>query len=409
MQVRKHEDWLKSYMGYVRDTESPSVYHVWTGLSCISAVLGKKVKLQSGRLNIFPNLYVVLVGTPGLRKSQAIRYGSNLIKPLEIPISADSTTREMLIKDLAASTDIAVSPEGEDFPHSSLTILSNEFESFLGQKSDNAKMLVLLTDLFDYEGLWSYRTKNAGVFSVADPCLNILAATTPSSISDSLPIGAIGGGLTSRMIFAYARKNKARKAIPEDPPAELVESLIHDLSSIGKIVGTYHYSAEARSKFIDWYESYNSNNNVCKDILFAGWYTRYHLFVQKIAILCAASESSDLILHWRHFQRAIGYLVPIEEGMSGAFSSVGRSDVGPEVDLVMNYVESKRWVTETELRKLTLRDIDEKKFINVISTVLKACHILRCYEGPNDVKTTWFVWAGFVDEWKKAGGKVRVR
>jgi len=49
------------------------------------------------------------------------------------------------------------------FRHSSLSIISKEVWSFIGQKKDNTKMIVFLTDMFDCAEMpTKYRTKNSG-------------------------------------------------------------------------------------------------------------------------------------------------------------------------------------------------------------------------------------------------------
>jgi len=68
-------------------------------------------------------------------------------------------------------------------------------------------MLVLLTDLFDCEELpWKYRTKHSGSNVIPSVFLNLVAATTPDALASALPSTAIGGGLTSRIMFIWADK-----------------------------------------------------------------------------------------------------------------------------------------------------------------------------------------------------------
>ena len=150
---RKLDDWIETYFQYTEETESPKIYHRWVALSVIASVLRKKVWLNFGRLRIYPNLYVVLVSEPGVsRKSQAISYGLKLLNGVpDVVTSADSITREALLEDLQKCEIETQLPNGEEFSHCSLSVISREFESFLGQKKENTKMVVLLTDLFDCE------------------------------------------------------------------------------------------------------------------------------------------------------------------------------------------------------------------------------------------------------------------
>ena len=149
--MRNLTNWIDAYCEYTADTESHPLFNRWVACSVISAALRKKVKFELGRIKIYPNLYVVLVAEPGVaRKSQAISYGKGVMKGIsEINIASDAVTREALLEECAGAVTDDILPSGQILRHSSLTICSTEFETFLGQKNDTKKMLVLLTEFFD--------------------------------------------------------------------------------------------------------------------------------------------------------------------------------------------------------------------------------------------------------------------
>jgi hypothetical protein len=162
---KRLDDWIESYVKYNEETESATVYHRWTALSVIAAALRKKVHLSLGRINVYPNLYVVFVGEPGgPRKSQAITFGTKRLEKLvDVVVCADAITPQAMIQDLEEAVREQQMPDGSGFKHSSLTVTSKEFETFMGQKTENAKMIIALTDLFDAQEIpWKYRTKNCG-------------------------------------------------------------------------------------------------------------------------------------------------------------------------------------------------------------------------------------------------------
>lgn len=148
--MRKLVDWIDTYLEYTYNTESATIYHKYTGLSVISACLRKKVWLSIGRINIYSNMYVLLIGPPGgPRKSEAIASGLKFLHEIpDIRLSADAITPEALIQDLESSAVTEPLPDGSEFEHASLTVVSREFESFIGQKGENKKMIITLTDLF---------------------------------------------------------------------------------------------------------------------------------------------------------------------------------------------------------------------------------------------------------------------
>jgi hypothetical protein len=68
MPQRELNHWVNSYLEYTDETESAKVFHKWTAHSIIAGVLRKKCKLALGRINVYPNMYIVLVAEPGVAR-----------------------------------------------------------------------------------------------------------------------------------------------------------------------------------------------------------------------------------------------------------------------------------------------------------------------------------------------------
>jgi len=393
---RQLANWLQTYIEYTKETESAPIFHKWVGISILAAALSKKVWLNLGRIKVFPNLYVVLVAEPGIaRKSQAITYGVEIMNEIDsIFMSADAITKEALLQDLECAK-ATFDDCGVNKGYCSLNIVSKEFESFLGQKKENTKMLVLLTDLFDaHEGPWRYRTKGSGDNVINNVFLNILAATTPGSLASSLPSVAIGGGLTSRILFIWSSGGHKKIAYPAFTQAmlDMRVKLVHDLSVLARTAGNYTFSTDARGRWEKWYKFYDerSPERICKDPAFHGWYSRKPTFILKIAMILTASKSNSMILEWKEIYAAVEIIVEAEELMGKTFSAIGRSDVAPDVDLVKTVINQHGSVSEKQLLQIVWRDVDSKKFDNVIDTILKSGEAKRSYTGPNGEKGIWY-------------------
>ena len=387
--MRVVKDWIEEYVHYNRDTESATIYHRWTAMSVIAAALRKKVHLSLGRINIYPNLYVVFVGEPGgPRKSQAITFGTKLLATVpEIIVCADAITPQAMIQDLEECTQDEPMPDGTVFKHSSLTVTSKEFETFMGQKSENAKMIIALTDLFDAQELpWRYRTKHSGSNVIPSVFLNILAATTPESLNSSFPSSAIGTGLTSRIMFVWADHKNKKVTFPVEKPEDIIlrDKLSKDLFRISRICGSYKYTADSAIKWDNWYQNYDERhpNRKCNDPSFNGWYERKPLYIQKISMIVAASKTDKMQVEWDHVQTAIRYIEEIEAPMINVFRAVGRSFIAADVELVCNIIKIKRTISERDLNSLIWRDVDSQKFDNVIQTAMKAGRVARIFAHP---------------------------
>ena len=387
MSRRQLENWIDGYLEYTSNTESATIFHKWTALSIIAAALRKKVYFNLGRIRVYPNLYVVLVAEPGaVRKTQAITYGRRIMSKVDsIITSADAVTMQALIQDIESAAQTEHMPDGSIMTHNSLTVISREFESFLGQKKENTGMLVLLTDLFDCEELpWKYRTKNSGSNSLSAVFLNLLAATTPGSLASSLPVSAIGGGLTTRIVFVFSSTKHKKVPFPESPSEVLELALIQDLEIISRISGTYEFSPSARANWEQWYMNYDELNpsRICQDRLFDGWYARKPMIMIKLAQILSASVSNSMSVEWPRFEEAESLLLDVESAMGKTFCEVGKRDIAEDVAEISSIVSKYGSIEEKHLLQLVWRDIDSDKFSNVIDTAIKTGSVIRVLNGP---------------------------
>ena len=387
--MRHLNNWVDAYCDYTHDTESHPMFNRWVAFSVISAALRKKVKFELGRIKIYPNLYVVLVAEPGVaRKSQAISYGKGIMKAIpDINVASDAVTREALLEECAQVATDSILPTGTILRHSSLTICSTEFETFLGQKNDNTKMLVLLTEFFDCgDEEFKYRTKTQGETVVPSVFLSILGATTPESLASSLPVIAIGGGLTSRILFIYARGKSKKVPIPViTPEMTRIKGLLEkDLFSISQIAGSYRFNKAAEQEWIKWYNALDieDTGRICPDPSFNGWYSRKHVFVCKMCqINAAATSGATLEITPEILYRSIQDVEDVEQSMGRVFSAIGRSNVTSEVDTVMALIKQHKTISEKQLLSIVWRDMDAMKFDNVIKTAIRTGKVKRTYVG----------------------------
>jgi hypothetical protein len=394
---RHLSNWLEAYQLLQENTEPAKLFDVWTGYSVIAAALRRKICLQLGRLVYYPNIYVVFVAEPGVaRKTQAIKYGASFLETIpEIKVSSDSATKEAMTDDIHDSGMNALQISGEELRHSSLNIISKEFESFLGQKKENTRMLTALTDLFDCPDTWSSRTRHSGSAIIIRPWLNLLAATTPDSLASSLPASAVGGGLTSRILFVWADKKKRSVAVPEMTEAEVIlkGQLEKDLYQISRMTGDYAMTGDCLKKWIEWYDSFDedeSGERICMDKSFSGWYSRKPTYILKVAMLRAAAESNELLLRWSHVEESLKEIIRVEHVMGNAFTAIGKSDISADVDNVLQIIRAHKWITEKKLMSSIWRDVDANKFENVIDTLLKTGKVRREFKGPKGEVGIWY-------------------
>lgn len=391
--MRKLENWLTSYLTYTENTESTQLFNRWVGISTVASALKKKVWLELGRLKVFANMYIVLVAEPGVaRKSQSISYATELLDQVPgIYTSADSITAQALIQDLEDSTTYDMLND-RMYRHSSLSVIAKEFETFLG--AGGQRMMVILTDLFDSgESPWKYRTKGLGTSIIPSVYLNILGATTPHSLTNCMSDIAIGGGLTSRILFVYSEKREKRVAYPswDDELAVTKQNLIDDLIRISELKGRFSFATEAREYWNDWYNAYDEtpSKRIESRSEFSGWYSRKPLQIQKVSMVLSACRGNSMTVESCDIINAVTFVEELEHGMGKIYGK--RAEIeSPAIDMLYHYVKEYKAIAEKHLMHLVWRDMDEEEFDARMNVLLYKGLVERKFKSPIGETAIWY-------------------
>ena len=117
-------DFLSMYLEYTSGTECPVLFNRWSAIAGIGAFLGRGYSLLHGHFPINPNIYCMLMGTPGTRKSTSIKLIKNLLtKAGYETVAADKTSKEKFLVDLAGEENFGRRSIGDDrYSSPSITI-----------------------------------------------------------------------------------------------------------------------------------------------------------------------------------------------------------------------------------------------------------------------------------------------
>lgn len=292
------EDFLSSYLIYTKDTECPTTFHRWSALSIVGAWLGRRLSFQLGHFKVNPNLYVMLMGSPGTRKSSAIKIASALMKQAGYTnICADRVTKEKFLLDLA----------GEDTQHSASDILdanlfgaasdpaeilvaADEFNNFIGH--GNIEFLSLLGVLWDHNGSFQNRVKNSKSIEITDPTVSILSGNTPTGFSLAFPVESIGQGIFSRLLLVHGEPSGKKITFPEPPTPEETRIVLDYLVNIrSSCYGTIKLTDPAKTLLDHIYKSWKGLD----DVRFESYSNRRFTHLLKLCIIVAACRCSSTL------------------------------------------------------------------------------------------------------------------
>ena len=377
---RQLEDWLENYMKYTQRTEPPELYHLWSGLTAISSALRRKCYCNWGQLRgfVYPNLFISLVGPPGGRKGTAMKIAKSMVQTLNVTMGADSLgSTQALYKELMDSEDTYVDPQGLTKKHKSVSIWSEEFQVFL---TDKDQMLIpSLTDLFDCADSWKYKTLARKNEDISNCWLTIIGAITPSLLQSKLSQDAVGGGLISRIIFIVGNGPKQRTALQflTEEEEQTAKHLENDLQEIANLSGPFILSSEFLKVYVRWYEQDYDESGVMSE-KFLGYNHRRPLHLNKICMLVCASESNDMIITDKHFEKALAILQVTEQEMPNAFYGLGLSSQSDVYAKFLTFIKEREYFEWSELARTLHMDVENMNQIRGYVEMAEQSGLIVC-------------------------------
>lgn len=377
---------LDLYFDYIGESECPSVFHRWSALTVIGAYLGRRYFLPLGHSVVNPNIYCMLMGSPGTRKSTAIKIASSLAKKAGYDnIAANKTTKEKFLMDLAGEENEYDAPEdildanlfGQGDGDAEILIAADEFNIFIG--NGNIEFLALLGDLWDFSGEFQDKKKTSKSIKIVNPTVSILAGNTPVGFSLAFPPEAIGQGIFSRLILVHGEPTGRKITFPETPSMEKTAALVEGFRMMkAAVIGQAEMSPEARSALDHIYKKFSGIG----DVRFESYANRRFTHLLKLCLICSASSfRSSILLDDVILANTI--LTHTEHTMPKALGEFGKAKHSDVAHKVIQYLESRMEVaTLKDIWKQVHTDLEDMKILrDMLSNMVVAEKIISSKGG----------------------------
>lgn len=335
-------DFIDSYLQYTSGGEVPVTFHRWSAIVGISALLERNCCIEFGHSEVYPNIYSMLIGSAGTRKSSAIK----LIKKLMVAagyttIASERTSKEKFLHDLANRTgtttgdaldDALFGAQEESASSTPMFIGADEANDFFG--IGNVEFLSILGSLWDYEGTYENRIKSGTSDRIPNPTISILAGNTPTGFSMAFPSSILGQGFFSRLLLIYGEPNGKRVTIPRRPSIEETAHIVGLLQAIRmQSTGVYKWEPMAFSLFDKIYQTHTRID----DPKFESYSNRRSQHLLKLILVIAATRLEKSITETSVVQ-ANTYLTYIESLMPKALGEFGKSKTSDVAHKVLEFI-----------------------------------------------------------------------
>lgn len=399
----ENHDFVSNYREFTKATQVPHLFNSWASVIGISSILAQQVWVKHSFYNVYPNLYVMLIGKPGTGKGTSCTILKEILDhALYTKFAPNKTTQQKFLTDLEAGFEYSHTsdPNGNERtineyfgpesppsgrPCSDVLILAEEFNNFMG--TDNQDFISLLTELWSYNGTYRDRIKTGKSVAIPNPCINLFGGNTNEGFSMAFPSKLLGQGFLARFILVYGSiSERSRTAFPDPPESGEAQRLGGILSTIRSgTMGEYEFTDGGKVGAEKVFGAYPGP----EDGRFEHYRTRR--FVQFLKLcLCFAASAYEKKISENSVVRANTLLFATEAEMAKALGEFGKSRNSEISNKIMQYLYSAhRPVTIKQIYKLVANDIAKYTELQEIMENLTRAEKIQLIAGDKKGESGW--------------------
>lgn len=356
------KDFIANFLEWSGESECPPEYLKWSAISLLAAACGNRIYTHQwighSRMNIYPNLYMILVGPSGNFKSFAMSRVRAILEKTnysdKLNLYAGHVTHAGLYEAMRAVINKKNRKTGEtestEYPfRKQFYLLNDELANDIGGAEFADMFIKAITELYMLQP-FDDRTRSSGHIHIEDYSFNWFGATTIEWLIRAITRDVLVGGFLGRTIII--NQGMVDKRIWRTKPPEnydtLFKSLAYRIDELMVMRGFIPKTKEAWEIERHWYLSRKTPNE--SDPTMGAWMRQYTLSIKLSLILCLsrykeaiddqdvadAQEMTESIVKW---QKSI--LPSIEKG-----SNLNSGD------RLLAWVRSRAQVKRAELSKI---------------------------------------------------------
>lgn len=328
-------DFISAVEDYFEYLPAPASFKTWGAIFIISSALSRRCWTITGPTfpPLFANIFAMFTGQPGCGKDIII---GNIIRLLTAALDGMTAGSGWQLAGRAVTAkgliDELASEEAEfAFTHksggkttttkfSSVVVIVPELGTFMPEY--NPQLIGIINDLYNCSDEFAERVRGRGqasIVKIANPHIAMLLGTQPATLCDTFPEQAYRSGLFSRINLIHTDKVHPVKLFDRTREAKPNDKILSDIRAISSLHGQFKTTPE----FEDAMNDFNlTAPRPVPHSRFSDYNTRRALHLQKLSMICSASEGNSLTITHDHFLRAREILFATEATAPHVFSEI---------------------------------------------------------------------------------------
>lgn len=343
-------NFLQAYHIYSSGNEAPDAFHAWAAYAVLSTCCGPNLWKDMGTIgNIQPNLYIMFVGPPGIKKSTAKDIARRLVGKIHtpkhpLPIAPASSSKEAFIKFMSeekSPCQMSFAWQDKLRKYTKASIYSDEFVNLVQVGGDPLGWVQILTEIYNPQPTFDAATISRGSVNLPYPYITLLGCMTPELTRSLINENALSGGFSRRTIYIFANRNS--KPVPEPiitpDQIEAEKSLIEHGRRIQALTGRFEFSDAGRKLYNTWYDQNFEELENATSAAQQNFLQSKSVQVIKVAMLSRLALSDQLILDEEEVQLAIALVTEAQKHIDTIFSGVGRNPHAATMSGIQQFIK----------------------------------------------------------------------
>lgn len=348
------DGWFRAYLDYTRESEAPAQFHFGAALACVSGAMGRRPLIGWEAAPLFPNIYALLVGPTGTRKSTAIN------KAREVAVQAFPEALNVLPNEgspqgyasALMQRNLLGSPIADGLG------IASELTVLVGRETYKEALGKWLTDWYDNMGdKWTRALKGEATYELVKPYVCFIGASNMTWLRE-LPESLIKAGYMPRHLVFNALEKRHDAANPQFDDVDrmvlvgLLQERVRDLPE------TMTVGADAVMYMNRWYLGrVTKQERQEQDELFAAWLSRKLPHALKIACIWQIVDGGPKDeLQGKWLRRAARLVDWMDAGVMDVYRALGTTGEGLAVDAVTRCIEKRGGSIQLTALQRTLRN-----------------------------------------------------